>query len=262
MSEVRLMLDEVHALAVRCLEAHGCDQANARAVADTVTAAEGDRASAHGLFRLPGYVASLRSGKVNGRADPQWESLAPGVLRMDGDGGYAPLALQRARDPLAACARAQGIAAMALVRVHHFAALWIEIEASAHMSYHGWGFRGRLGPTGQESRAGRCGDIVQAARRTLSGRGGRPQGCDSAAARGVEAQEHVPALWDRFDRPPLRGGKERFAARWGASGKTRDAATAQGRPAFGGATRLFACVAALGRCPTSPVAPRLLEEPI
>ena len=40
---------------------------------------------------------------------------------------------------------------------------WHRIDAPARISHPGWGFRGRLGPTGQESRAGRCGDIVQAA---------------------------------------------------------------------------------------------------
>jgi len=58
--------------------------------------------------------------------------------------------------------------------------------------------------------------------------------------------------------------------RCGASDKTRDAATAQKNPAFGGATRLFGCVAVLGHLnmgypmfkPTSRCAPRLPEKPI
>ena len=42
-----------------------------RAVADTVTAAERDECKSHGLFRVPGYVASIRSGKVNATAEPK-----------------------------------------------------------------------------------------------------------------------------------------------------------------------------------------------
>jgi catechol 2,3-dioxygenase-like lactoylglutathione lyase family enzyme len=45
----------------------------------------------------------------------------------------------------------------------------------------------------------------------------------------------------------LRHGKERVATRYGASDKTRDAAMAQKNPAFGGANRLFGCVAMLAR---------------
>ena len=62
---------------------------HAEAVAGTVTAAERDGGTSHGLFRIPGYVTALRSGKVNGRARPKAEGLAPATLRLDGDGGFA-----------------------------------------------------------------------------------------------------------------------------------------------------------------------------
>ncbi len=91
MVEVILSLEQVSNLARQCLLANGCDSANANAVAENITAAERDGCHSHGLFRLPGYVASLRSGKVNGAADPKLEVLSPGVIRIDGDGGYAPL---------------------------------------------------------------------------------------------------------------------------------------------------------------------------
>ncbi len=131
MSEVKLSLDEVKDLARRCLLANGCNEANAGAVASTVAAAERDGSHSHGLFRMPGYVASLRSGKVNGRADPRVERLAPAVVRIDGDDGYAPLAHERGRAPLVERAREQGVAILALVKVHHFSALWVEVEAVA-----------------------------------------------------------------------------------------------------------------------------------
>lgn len=131
MADVRLSLDEVYQLTESCLLANGCNQENAGAVARTLKAAERDGCAAHGLFRLPGYIASLRSGKVNGNAEPTITNLAPAVVRVDGDRGYAPLALERGRDALIAAARKNGIAAMALVNVHHFAALWTEVEPIA-----------------------------------------------------------------------------------------------------------------------------------
>ncbi|NKB63299.1 MAG: Ldh family oxidoreductase [Gammaproteobacteria bacterium] len=129
MSDVNLSLTEAHELAVRVLTQNGCDNQNAVAVSDTMIAAERDLCHSHGLFRLPGYVASLRSGKVNGNAKPKVEKLAPSVLRTDGNNGYAPLALKAARDPLAECAMETGIAAMSLINIHHFSALWVEIES-------------------------------------------------------------------------------------------------------------------------------------
>jgi len=126
-----LTLEQIHTLARACLLDNGCDQANADAVASTVTCAERDGAVSHGLFRIPGYVAALRSGKVDGRAAPAVARATPALVRVDGGGGFAPLALQTGIPALAEAAEATGVAALALVRVHHFAALWHETEALA-----------------------------------------------------------------------------------------------------------------------------------
>jgi delta1-piperideine-2-carboxylate reductase len=131
MTELTLTLTQVHDIAVRVLAHHGCDPANAKAVADVITAAERDGCHSHGLMRLAGYVASLRSGKVNGCADPTVEQLAAAVVRVHGDGGFAPLALARGRQALIDSARKTGIAALSLVDIHHFAALWGEVEPIA-----------------------------------------------------------------------------------------------------------------------------------
>ncbi|MCL5777461.1 Ldh family oxidoreductase [Limibaculum sp. FT325] len=126
-----ITLDEARELALSALTRHGCDAPNAEAVAGVMLAAEADRAESHGLFRLPGYVASLKSGKVDGGARPSVTRLAPGVVRVDGRGGFAPLAIEMGRAPLIEATREQGIAALALVDIHHFAALWPEVEALA-----------------------------------------------------------------------------------------------------------------------------------
>ena len=125
---VTLTLAEVDRLARRCLEAAGADARNAAAVAGVITRAERDRAVSHGLFRLPGYCASLRSGKVDGAARPEVHRLAPSVVQVHGRDGFAPLALEVGREPLIERARAQGVAALALVRTFHFQSLWAEIE--------------------------------------------------------------------------------------------------------------------------------------
>lgn len=140
MSGKHMTLEEADALVHRILVANGCDEANARAVTDTMMVAERDICHSHGVFRLPGYVASLRSGKVDGKADPVIEKIAPGVLRVDGKGGFAPLALERGRQPLIDLAREQGIAALSLVDIYHFAALWVEVEpvAEAGLAAFAW----------------------------------------------------------------------------------------------------------------------------
>lgn len=130
-NEVRMTLEEVHSLATAALRANGVSEDQARAISDTVTAAERDECKSHGLFRIPGYIASVRSGKVTADAVPVVEELAPSVVRVDAMNGFAPLALETGREPLAAMARKQGIAALSVTNGHHFAALWPEVETLA-----------------------------------------------------------------------------------------------------------------------------------
>ena len=71
MSEfVELNLEQISVLITDVMTANGCDDANAAALADIMTRAERDGSHSHGLFRVPGYVKALRSGKVDGKAKP------------------------------------------------------------------------------------------------------------------------------------------------------------------------------------------------
>ena len=54
-------INEIYDLAKKVLIANGCNDENAEAVASTVSTAERDGSISHGLFRIPGYVASLKS---------------------------------------------------------------------------------------------------------------------------------------------------------------------------------------------------------
>lgn len=130
METISLSLDEIYDVARGALARAGADADNADAVAQTVANAERDGAHSHGLFRIPGYVAGLKSGKVNGCANPAPEVCGV-VIRCDGQNGYAPLALKRCIAPLAETALQNGIAALALTKSHHFAALWNETESLA-----------------------------------------------------------------------------------------------------------------------------------
>ncbi|QGX97630.1 Ldh family oxidoreductase [Roseovarius faecimaris] len=128
MSTTSLSLDDIQALAQSALVANGCDADNAGAVADIVTRAERDGSHSHGLFRIPGYVKALRSGKVNGNARPRLSHRSPAILHVDGDGGFAPLAQATGLSALADAAHQIGVAALSLTNIHHFAALWPETE--------------------------------------------------------------------------------------------------------------------------------------
>src|SRR5207245_2124164 len=111
---------------------HGVSADNAPLMAETVVFAERDGAVGHGLFRLPGYVSTLKSGWVDGAAEPQLEiSSAKSVVRVDARNGFAQPALQKASAVASAAAAAAGIAVVAIRGSHHFGALWLDVEPFA-----------------------------------------------------------------------------------------------------------------------------------
>lgn len=139
-TETTMGLDEIDGLTRRVLGHHGLSDRQTAAVAQVVTAAEADECRSHGLYRLPGYVAALRSGRVAAEAVPELRHVTPGFIRVDGGGGFAPAAAEAGRPALMAAAAANGIAAMALTRCHHFSALWADVEPLAEAGFVSWAF--------------------------------------------------------------------------------------------------------------------------
>lgn len=131
MSTIPLTVSEIYDLAYNCLISNGCDDANASAAARTMSSAERDGSESHGLFRLPGYVSTLRNGKANGLAKPKVETLTPAAIRLDGDRGFAPLAIEFGTPHLTEAAAKLGIAVLLIRNSIHACALWPEVEAMA-----------------------------------------------------------------------------------------------------------------------------------
>jgi len=125
----RLSLDDLRALARGKLLGAGLSRAHAEAVAETMVAGERDGCASHGIYRLLVAVNSIARGVVVVDAEPVVSEPAVGLVRVDGGGGFAQLAFDRARPMLVDKARRCGIAALALNNVVHFAALWPEVEA-------------------------------------------------------------------------------------------------------------------------------------
>ena len=132
-----LTVEQIYDLAFNVLSKFGCNKENANAIATTVATAERDGSLSHGLFRIPGYVASLKSGKVNGEAEPKITSSLPSVITVDGNLGYAPYSLEKSLPVLSDAALKHGIAVMRLINSFHFAALWPETEYLAERGLSG-----------------------------------------------------------------------------------------------------------------------------
>ena len=80
---------ELTDLVVRVFLRHGVSAENAGPVAETVVAAERDGAACQGLLRLPGYVSTLKSGWVDGRAVPIVTDASPGLVATEAANGFA-----------------------------------------------------------------------------------------------------------------------------------------------------------------------------
>ena len=131
MTTTTLTLDEIYNLAFRSLINNGCDDFNAEAVSTTVTHAERDGSVSHGLFRIPGYVASLKSKKVKSNARPKNIFLTQNAIRVNGDYGFAPTAIKVGIPILIDITNKHGVGVLTITNTHHFAALWHETEALA-----------------------------------------------------------------------------------------------------------------------------------
>ena len=131
MATVSLSLDEIYDLAKKTLLFNGCDEENASILSNTIMRAERDGSLSHGLFRLPAYIAALKSKKVNGKAKPSIQSIAPSVLKVLGNNAFAPMVLSVGLPAVIELAKKNGVAILAITNSHHMAALWPETEAIA-----------------------------------------------------------------------------------------------------------------------------------
>ena len=127
----RIPFTQLRETLARIFERHGTSPQVAALLADNCASAERDGAHSHGVFRMPGYLSTLASGWVDGRAVPEVQDAAPGFIAVDARNGFAQPAYAAARELLVAKARANGIALLAIRNSHHFAALWPDVEPLA-----------------------------------------------------------------------------------------------------------------------------------
>ena len=135
MSEIKteeISLKEIYDLAFEVFTKNGCNKNNAIALSKTVHDAERDGSLSHGLFRIPGYIASLKSGKVKGDAEPKIDKSLPSIISIDGNFGFTPYSLEKGLPILSDAAEKLGIAIMKITNTFHFAALWPETEFLAN----------------------------------------------------------------------------------------------------------------------------------
>ncbi|MBS0419231.1 MAG: Ldh family oxidoreductase [Proteobacteria bacterium] len=114
-----LPLAAVEDLVTQILVTSGASKPNAAATAAALVAAQVDGQAGHGLSRVASYAAQVRSGKINGQAQPELRFTRTASLRIDAHGGFAYPALDLAIATLTTLTRDTGVAAAGIFNSHH-----------------------------------------------------------------------------------------------------------------------------------------------
>lgn len=137
---IQLRLDEIYQRANAALIAHDFSVDQARCIAETVTIAERDGCTSHGLFRIPFYVSALKNPKTDACANPTLRIKESAVVHVDAHYGFCPLALHIGLPALREKAAEHGIAALAIHDTYNIAALWPEVEQLADQGFVAFAF--------------------------------------------------------------------------------------------------------------------------
>lgn len=110
---------------------HGTSPSTADILAANCAGCERDGVISHGIFRIPGYVASLGTGWVDGKAVPDIAFVSLSFNRIDARNGFAQPALAAAAGAIDEAVENTGIAIVATRNSHHFSPLWPGVEPFA-----------------------------------------------------------------------------------------------------------------------------------
>jgi delta1-piperideine-2-carboxylate reductase len=130
-AEVRIPFDELKSLLRDIFISNGTSSFAADILAANCAGCEQDGALSHGIFRMPGYVASLKTGWVDGQAVPDVTLVSPSFIRINALNGFAQPALAAAAPAIETALLRTGIAIVATRNSHHFSALWPDVEPYA-----------------------------------------------------------------------------------------------------------------------------------
>jgi (2R)-3-sulfolactate dehydrogenase (NADP+) len=122
----RIGAEELTAIAQTALERAGASPPAAADTARALVAMEEEGLDSHGVSRVPQYASHLRTGRIDGRAEPRVASARGGAVLVDAVDGLAY--------PACSLAMAQGIE-----RAHEFGVAWASVTNSHHcgaLSYH------------------------------------------------------------------------------------------------------------------------------
>lgn len=133
-------LNEIERTVQTALEAHGADPFAAAEVARATARAEATGNRICGLYYLKSYCDQLRTGRVDGMAQPAVTAPRPSAIVVDAGFGFAQPAFAYGLAPALDAARRYGVATLAVAHAHTCTALGYFTEQIAMSGCIGLGF--------------------------------------------------------------------------------------------------------------------------
>jgi len=124
----RFSIDAMAAFSRDALMACGVPRQDAEIAADKMTEADRTGFDAHGIFRLGMYVKTLKSGRVNPRANIRVIQRSPATALVDGDAGIGHLVMTYCTNLAIELARESGIGWVGARNSNHAGAAGIYAE--------------------------------------------------------------------------------------------------------------------------------------
>lgn len=134
-----LSLDEIESTTRTALERHGAQTWIAAEVAKAVRKAESVGNRICGLYYLESYCVQLKTGRVDGNADPVVTRPRPGSVMVDAKFGFAQSAFARGLPEAIAAAKECGVASLAVGHAHTCTSLGYFTEQIARAGLIGFG---------------------------------------------------------------------------------------------------------------------------
>ncbi|KAK3331870.1 Malate/L-lactate dehydrogenase [Cercophora scortea] len=127
---IRVRPEDAHEFVVALLEASGVDRKNAEIVARGLVQADLRGVESHGVNRIPSYLARVRNGVLDPRAEPTLTEVTPVVAQVDGHNGFGFPAAHLGMEKAISMARTFGIGMVSVKHSNHFGmSAWIVRQA-------------------------------------------------------------------------------------------------------------------------------------
>lgn len=104
--------EQMRAFGVRFLQAYGASARNAGIITDHLVDNDLKGVESQGAMRLFEYARFMVDGKVDGSADPEVRTLAPGAFLVEGNRGFGIVAMCRAVDQILGSGQPMAVAAV------------------------------------------------------------------------------------------------------------------------------------------------------